>query len=83
MKASKKLKKLVSRLDLLKEEIDNELEHIIDNREDIFMERTERWKNGKFGETFYEETERIDDLKNEIKVQFEFIFNELNEFENL
>ena len=83
MKASKELKKLVKKLDLIKDQISNELEEMVDSREMDFDEKTERWQDSEHGENHQEKTEEIRDVKDELESHFEDIFNELDKFDNL
>mgnify|MGYP003131786660 CR=1 FL=1 len=83
MKASKELKKLVSKFDLLKDQIDDELRNIIDTREEVFNEKSERWQEGEHGELHREQTEAIEDLKSELETLFVDVWAELDKFDNV
>ena len=83
MKATKELKKLVQKLDLIKDQIADELRDIVDTREEVFEERTERWQDGEHGEKHQEVTEEIQDIKDEVETHFVDIFDELEKFENI
>tara|TARA_Y100000593_G_scaffold88775_1_gene171709 strand:+ start:899 stop:1150 length:252 start_codon:yes stop_codon:yes gene_type:complete len=83
MKATKHLKKLVKKLDLLKDQIADELREIVDTREMDFDEKTERWQDGEYGEKHQELTEEIRDIEDEIETLFVDIFDQLEKFDNL
>lgn len=83
MKATKELKKLVQKLDLIRDQITDELREIVDTREEVFEERTERWQDGEHGEKHQELTEEIQDIKDEVEAHFVDIFDELEKFENI
>ena len=83
MKATKQLKKLVKKLDLLKDQIADELREIVDTREMDFDEKTERWQDGEHGERHQELTEEIRDIEDEVETHFVDIFDQLEKFENI
>lgn len=83
MKATKELKKLVQKLDLIRDQITDELREIVDTREEVFEERTEGWQDGEQGEKHQEITEEIQDIKDEVEAHFVDIFDELEKFENI
>ena len=83
MKASKELKRLVRKLDLLKDQIADELREMVDIREMDFDEKTERWQDGEHGERHQEVTEQIRDIEEGVLTHFVDIFDELEKFDNI
>jgi ElaB/YqjD/DUF883 family membrane-anchored ribosome-binding protein len=83
MKATKDLKRFVERLDTLKDQLLDELQDMVDNREQTFDNRTEKWQESENGELHMEVTERIQEMRDDLDSQFDNIFTELDEFDNL
>ena len=83
MKATKKLNKIIVKLDLAKDMLIDELNDMIEKRNYVYNEKTERWKNGEYGERYKEETDKIEGVLREVENNFDWAFNELREFDNL
>ena len=77
------LKRFVERLDTLKDQLLDELQDMVDNREQTFDNRTEKWQESENWEIHMEVTERIHGIRDDLDSQFDDIFTELDEFDNL
>ena len=56
MKASKELKRLVKKLDLLSDQISYELDEMVSDREYEFESKSNRWQEGEYGERYVEKS---------------------------
>jgi len=81
MKASRDLKRLLKNLDLIKDQIKDELQNIINDREAIFQERSERWQDSESGNMHLETTEEIQEIQDFVDTHFDDIFCELEKFD--
>jgi ElaB/YqjD/DUF883 family membrane-anchored ribosome-binding protein len=81
MKASRDLKRLLKNLDLIKDQIKDELQNIINDREAVFQERSERWQDSESGDMHLETTEEIQEIQDFVDTHFDDIFCELEKFD--
>ena len=83
MKATRDLKRVIDRLETVKDQLLDELQEIVVTREQTFDNRTEKWQESENGEIHMEVTERIQEMLDDLDSQFMDIFTELDEFERL
>ena len=62
---SKELIKLISKIEALKNDAEDTIQEIIENREEKFYDRSEKWQESEKGEEFSALTEEIDMIKDD------------------
>jgi len=83
MKASKELKRLVKKLDLLADQISYELDEMVSDREYEFESKSNRWQEGEYGERYVEKSEELNDIQDKVIRNLNELFIALQEFDNI
>lgn len=72
MKFQNKIDKLEKAVIIFKDVLEV-MDFEIEKREDIFNDRSEKWQESEKGEEFNEETERLQDVRNDVESEIETI----------
>ena len=83
MKANKELVKAITKLDLAVDLVKDALQEQIYDREEVYNDRTDRWKDSENGYAYWEETEKMNYILRELENNMDAVFYELREFNNL
>jgi DNA-binding transcriptional MerR regulator len=79
----KEIQKLLEKMDILKDEIVQEGQDIIQLRNEKFEEHSEKWQESEKGEQWQETTDEIESLIDDFNSSIGYAITELEQIENL